>query len=55
VRLLRYEISSARMQGDAPSNVNSAPFKAKFDKIRKYLSVLKRRPTARAADLSKER
>jgi hypothetical protein len=43
------------MQRDTASNVTSAPFKLKFDAIRKYLSVLKARPTARAADFSKER
>jgi len=52
---LRHEISSAGMQGGTPSNLNSAPFKLKFDAIRKYLSVLKKRPPARAADFSKER
>jgi hypothetical protein len=45
---LRHEISRAGTQGGTPSNVNSAPFKLKFDAIRKYLSVPKEPPTARA-------
>jgi hypothetical protein len=52
---LRHEISGAGMQRDTPSNVNCAPFKLKFDATREYLSVLKKRPAARAADFSTER
>jgi len=32
---LRHEISSAGMRGGTPSNLNSAPFKLKFDAIPK--------------------